>query len=143
MMQQFLEGALRTLLSSQGLVIPQQGFTLEHVPPSPDRVDAQLSHLLQSVCSVNLLTAVAFNVARPIVDTTLSKSLKAISAGSAKVSKVQSTAKSTANKAKTKIVGHVFLEKASKPLTRKRRAKNLKAKDQIIDAEFEMVKEKR
>jgi hypothetical protein len=134
MMQQLLESMFRSMLQSQGLSIPAQGFTLEHVSPD-GRADAQISHLMYNVCSANMLTAAMFNVARPIVDTTLQKALglKAISAN------VQAEAK--AEKPKVEVVGHVFLDKMETP-KRKRKSKGLKTKDRIIDAEFVAVNEK-
>lgn len=139
MMQQLLESMFRSMLQSQGLVIPQQGFTLEHVSPSSGRMDAQLSHLMHSMCSANVLTLAAFNVARPIVDTTLQRALglKAISA------EAESRAKAEEPKAEAKVVGHVFLDKMEMPKgKRKRKSKSLKTKDRIIDAEFVAVNEK-
>lgn len=141
MMQQLLESMFRSMLQSQGLVIPQQGFTLEHVSPSSGRMDAQLSHLMHSMCSANVLTLAAFNVARPIVDTTLQRALglKAIDAETKKEAK----AEFKEPKAEAKVVGHVFLDKMEMPKgKRKRKSKSLKTKDRIIDAEFVAVNEK-
>lgn len=141
MMQQLLESMFRSMLQSQGLVIPQQGFTLEHVSPSSGRMDAQLSHLMHSMCSANVLTLAAFNVARPIVDTTLQRALglKAIDAETKKEAKVEFKEP----KAEAKVVGHVFLDKMEMPKgKRKRKSKSLKTKDRIIDAEFVAVNEK-
>ncbi len=121
MMQQLLENALRSLLVSQGFNLPVQGFTLEHVEPSNDRVVVQISHFLQGVCQTNIVTAAVFNVARPVVDSTLSKSLGVVKAASAK----------------SQVVGHQFIE-----VKRKARRK-LGKKPRIIDAEFVMIDEKR
>lgn len=144
MMQQLLESMFRSMLQSQGLVIPQQGFTLEHVSPSSGRMDAQLSHLMHSMCSANVLTAAMFNVARPIVDTTLQNSLKAIGLKAIDAeTKKEAKAEFKEPKAEAKVVGHVFLDKMEMPKgKRKRKSKSLKTKDRIIDAEFVAVNEK-
>lgn len=140
MMQQLLEGAFRSLLSSQGLIIPEQGFTLEHVAPTGDRMDAQLSHLLQNIASCNIVTAAMFTVARPIVDTTIRNSLQAIGASGLKANgakvNAEVEAKSKSKNTKAKVIGHVFLDGAANAKPLRRRKNRMRAKDQIIDAEF-------